>query len=238
MAVKIFIDAGHGGHDPGSVGNGLREKDITLSLAKLTHDILVSEYENVTVKLSREKDIFLDLAQRANLANQWGADYFVSIHVNAGGGTGFESFIHTSKSAGSVKAQNDVHDAIVNAIKPITDRGKKSANFAVLRQTKMPAILTEVLFIDRAEDAAKLKDSAFLRKVAEGHALGIAKAFNLRKKGDTKVDVNKVSSWAADAWKWAKGNRITDGTRPGEPITREQVVTMLYRYDKLTRGAK
>src|SRR5699024_1008638 len=75
----------------------------------------------------------------------------------------------------------------------VTDRGKKKANFAVLRETNMPAILPENLFIDRKEDAAKLKDSKFLDKVAKGHAIGIAKTLGLKKKGSTSTS-NKTSN--------------------------------------------
>src|SRR5690606_27435986 len=61
-------------------------------------------------------------------------------------------------------------------------RGKKAANFAVLRETRMPAVLTENLFIDNASDAKLLKDPAFLDRIARGHVEGIAKAFGLKKK--------------------------------------------------------
>lgn len=64
----------------------------------------------------------------------------------------------------------------------VTDRGKKRANYAVLRETRMPAILTENLFIDNAKDAAKLKSDQFLQQVAYGHVIGLEKAFGLKKK--------------------------------------------------------
>ena len=97
--TKIFIDPGHGGTDPGAVGNGLQEKNLTLSIATQIRDMLVSEYENVEVRMSRTGDTTLSLTERTNMANSWGADYFLSVHINAGGGTGFESFIHTTKSS-------------------------------------------------------------------------------------------------------------------------------------------
>src|SRR5699024_1839436 len=90
------------------------------------------------------------------------------------------------------KMQSTVH-AEANKQMKLTDRGKKKANFAVLRETNMPAILPENLFIDRKEDAAKLKDSKFLDKVAKGHAIGIAKTLGLKKKGSTTTS-NKTSN--------------------------------------------
>lgn len=177
--VKIFIDPGHGGSDPGAVGNGLKEKDLVLTISRHIRDILLSEYKGVQVHMSRDSDVFLSLSERANRANNWGADYFCSVHINAGGGTGFETFIHTSRSSKSVAHQNVVHPAIFSKMN-VKDRGKKSANYAVLRQTNMPSILTETLFIDNANDAKLLKDSKFLKDVARGHAEGIAKAFGLK----------------------------------------------------------
>ena len=179
--TKIFIDPGHGGNDPGAVANGLQEKVLVLKIAQYMKELL-ADYEGVQVKMSREKDVFISLSERARLANSWGADYFVSVHVNAGGGTGFESFVHTSQASRTVALRNVVHDEIMRMLSSVRDRGKKAANFAVLRLTRMPAILTENLFVDHPEDARKLKDSAFLEKVARGHAEGIAKAFGLKKK--------------------------------------------------------
>lgn len=169
----------------------MREKDLTLTIAKLIRDMLVAEYENVEVKLTRDIDVFHTLSTRAKIANDWNAHYFMSIHINAGGGTGFESFIHTSRSAGSVNAQDIIHTEIMKQIGDVRDRGKKNANYAVVRETKMPSILTEVLFIDNATDASKLKDLSFLRQVARGHANGLVKLFNLKKKNDTTPNVTQ-----------------------------------------------
>lgn len=186
--LKVMIDPGHGGKDPGAVGNGLQEKNVVLTISKLIRDILVSEYEGVAVKLTRETDVFHELQDRAKMANDWGADYFLSVHINAAGGTGFESYIHQSQSAASAAAQAIIHAEIMKQIAGVRDRGKKLANFAVLKLTKMPAILTEVLFIDNASDAAKLKDSAFLEQVARGHAVGIAKALGLKQRQYERED--------------------------------------------------
>lgn len=187
--TKIFIDPGHGGSDPGAVGNGLKEKDLVLTISRHIRDMLLSEYKGVEVKMSRDSDVYPTFAERANMANNWGADYFCSVHINAAGGTGFETFIHNSRSTKSVAYQNLMHTAIL-AEMDVRDRGKKDANFAVLRLTKMPSILTENLFIDNAHDAKLLKDSAFLEKIARGHVEGFAKAFNL-KGGTSKPEPNK-----------------------------------------------
>jgi N-acetylmuramoyl-L-alanine amidase len=187
--VRIFIDPGHegvlSGYDPGAVGNGLKEAVLTLDIAKRMRDKLLS-YNNVQVKLSREGNKKLTLSQRAKMANDWGADIFVSIHINAGGGVGFESFIYNGNVSEATRAnQNVIHQEIVKTT-GWRDRGKKRANFAVLRQTKMPALLTENGFIDNKADANKLKQDSFLEKIAQGHVDGLVKAFGLKPKSQPK----------------------------------------------------
>lgn len=182
MTIKIMLDAGHGGKDSGAVGLGLKEKDLTLTIVKKIGKLL-GEYEGVKVLYSRTDDRFLELSERADLANKADADFFQSIHINATPtGTGFESFIHTEASSKSVAYQNVIHPEVMKAIGKVKDRGKKRANFAVVRETNMPAILTENLFIDNPNDNKLLKQDSFLDKIAQGHVNGYVKAFGLKKK--------------------------------------------------------
>src|SRR5690625_2868202 len=139
--AKIYLDAGHGGHDPGAVGNGLREKDVVLKIVKYARDYLLKNYKGVSVRLTRTTDKYLSLSQRANDANRWGADVFVSVHINAGGGKGYEDFIWNGNVSSNTRSlQNAVHNEVSKHFN--TNRGKKRANFAVLRETRMPAVLT------------------------------------------------------------------------------------------------
>lgn len=186
--VKIYIDPGHGGSDPGAVGNGLKEKDLNLKIALKVRDILNQEYEGHEIKLSRTKDVTKSLSSRTREANAWGADYFLSIHINAGGGTGFESFIYNgsySKKKETDRLRGIIHDTIMDKV-DFKDRGKKEANYHVLRETSMSASLTENGFIDNSNDVKKLKSDAYLNQIARGHAEGLAKAFNLKKKESKK----------------------------------------------------
>lgn len=180
--VKIFIDPGHGGKDPGAVGYGLQEKDLTLKIALKIRDILQRDYLNAEVKLSRTTDVYLNLVERARLANVWGADFLMSIHINATpSGYGYEDWIYDGAvSTVSIKAQNAINTEVIKAT-GWHNRGKKRGNLQVLRDSKMAAILTESGFIDNPNDVKLLKDDAFLDKVAHGHASGIAEAFNLKK---------------------------------------------------------
>jgi N-acetylmuramoyl-L-alanine amidase len=179
--VKIFIDPGHGGTDSGATGNGMQEKNITLQIAITLRDILLNEYEGVSVLLSRTGDQTVSLTERTNAANNWGADYYLSIHINSGGGTGFESYIYPGVGAPTTTYQNIIHGEVLKAV-DFANRGEKSADFHVLRESHMPALLTENGFIDNVNDAAKLKDPSFLAAIARGHANGLALAFNITKK--------------------------------------------------------
>ncbi|MFJ8245160.1 N-acetylmuramoyl-L-alanine amidase [Peribacillus asahii] len=186
--IKIFIDPGHGGKDPGAVGNGLIEKDLTLKIAERVKELLAA-YENVEVKMSRTGDTYPSLSDRTNAANTWGADFFLSIHINAGGGAGYEDFAYTGSSK-SIAYQNVIHAEIMNQI-DMKDRGKKQGNLHVLRESDMPAILTECGFIDNKDDAAKLKDDDFIEKLAVGHVNGLVKAFGLKKQDAVKIASTK-----------------------------------------------
>lgn len=181
--MKVFIDPGHGGADSGAIANGLREKDICLTISLMLRNILIQEYTGIFVKLSRTTDRTLTLNERTDIANKWYADLLISVHVNAGGGTGFESFIYHGKYANKERTdrwRGLLHDEIVRATM-WRDRGRKQANFHMLRESSMPAVLTENGFIDTVENAKKLKNEAFLEQIANAHAVGIAKIFGLRK---------------------------------------------------------
>lgn len=184
---KVFIDPGHGGQDSGAVGHGLQEKHLTLAIALKVRDLLNNQYEGHAIQMSRTTDQTVSLSQRTNQANTWGADYLVSIHINAGGGTGFESYIYNGSYANKPETHRRrslIHDEIVRETN-FRDRGKKEANFHMLRESRMPSVLTENGFIDHDTDANKLKNDAFLTKIAAGHARGIARALNLKKKSST-----------------------------------------------------
>lgn len=190
---RVFLDPGHGGSDPGAVGHGLKEKDVVLDIALQIRHILDKEYENVEIQMSRTTDISKSLRQRTNEANAWGANYFISIHCNAfnGKAKGYEDFIFSglSDSSQSAKYRNIMHREIADGI-ALQNRGKKKANFHVLRETSMPAFLSENGFIDNHSDAALMKQASWRKKIAQNHVNGIAKALQLKKRtnGNQKSD--------------------------------------------------
>lgn len=151
--LKIFLDPGHGGHDPGAIGAKSKEAENVLKVALTLEKKLKAQGHEV--KLSRRTDTYLTLKQRADLANAWGADVFISMHDNSAvnkTATGFETFIFNgSVSAHTVKLQKSLHEAIIKGI-GLRDRGMKRANFAVIRLTNMPAVLIEYGFISNLDD--------------------------------------------------------------------------------------
>ncbi|MEH7608479.1 N-acetylmuramoyl-L-alanine amidase, partial [Priestia megaterium] len=166
----------------GAVGaNGLYEKNLVLKIQQYLISYLNSTYSDFTIKTTRTTDVFLSLSQRASQANSWGADAFMSIHVNAGGGTGYEDYVYRSASNASKTFQSIVHGQVQPALLSYNhpNRGRKSANYAVLRLTNMPAVLTEIAFIDNSTDAALLQNEAFLKSMGESYAKGIAVYLNL-----------------------------------------------------------
>ncbi|MGR6854901.1 N-acetylmuramoyl-L-alanine amidase [Bacillus halotolerans] len=196
--VKIFIDPGHGGSDPGATGNGLHEKTLTLQIALALRTILTNEYEGVTVLLSRTSDQYVSLSDRTNAANNWGADFFLSIHINSGGGTGFESYIYPGVGAPTTTYQSEIHSKVIQAV-DFSDRGKKTANFHVLRESSMPALLTENGFIDTVTDANKLKTSSFIQSLARGHANGLEQAFSLQKTSNSGLYKVQIGAFKVKA---------------------------------------
>ncbi|MCM3567352.1 N-acetylmuramoyl-L-alanine amidase [Neobacillus mesonae] len=183
--MKLYLDPGHGGNDPGAQGHGLNEKDITLDIALKLRAILENDYKNVSVKMSRTSDTTKSLNQRTSEANHWGADYFLSIHINSAdrSAEGYEDYIYSglSSSSTTAKYQNIIHAEVLK-VNELRNRGTKKADFHVLRESAMPAILTENGFITNAHDASLMKETSWRHKVAQGHANGLAKIFNLKRK--------------------------------------------------------
>lgn len=157
---KIFIDPGHGGSEAGAVGNGLIEKNIALSIAlKLGAKLQAKGFE---IKYSRTSDVYVDFRyERAKMANDWGADLFISIHSNALDGTGnaygTECYTHPNDVYSTRLLSAEICNSICNKLGTY-NRGHKNADYAVLRGTVMPAILIETAFIDNTSDASLLRN--------------------------------------------------------------------------------
>ncbi|RBW68911.1 N-acetylmuramoyl-L-alanine amidase family protein [Bacillus taeanensis] len=211
---KLYLDPGHGGSDTGTVGNGLQEKNLTLDIALRIRNLLVNNYPDIKVMMSRTSDVARSLEERTDEANAWGADYYLSIHINGYNGSvnGYEDFIHNSLSNASETAEyRDIIHEEVMKVNNLFDRGRKKANFHVLRETKMPALLTENGFIDNDSDAAKLKDPNWLQKVAQGHVNGLVKVFDL--KSNPQQDIHRVIVDGVQVGSYAENQNVLEEVR-------------------------
>ncbi len=181
----VLLDPGHGGYDPGASYSGLKEKDLNLVLALKVAERL----EGVKTLLTRERDTYVSLSDRVALSKRAEPDLFISLHANAGGGRGFESFIYSGLGASdpAVKMQQAVHSEIMQALGrwDIVDRGLKRAAFYVLKYNPRPAILIESLFLDSAREAGIWREPVFADLLADGVAKGIRAALTVVGKSST-----------------------------------------------------
>lgn len=194
----ICLDPGHGGKDRWNVGpTGYVEADGVLDIALHTRDFLKS-YRDLKIIMTRtsnnnlfwEDDKIRDLRSRANFANENNADYFVSIHSNAADNReakGTEAFCLAKGGEGELLA-NAVLDSVINTL-GTNSRGLKEANFAVLRETDMPAALIEVAFHSNEKEEALLKDPMFRKSAGIAIAKGILKFLNITILSENKVAI-------------------------------------------------
>lgn len=148
MAKKVFLSAGHGGSDPGAVGNGLKEKDINLQVLLACQAELVRH--GVIVIASRTADENDRVAEEVREANASDAEIAVSFHINAGGGDGFEAFYYANSNKGKHLA--GICEKYVKELGQ-NSRGLKNGNHLYfVKNTTMPAVLVESFFIDNKKD--------------------------------------------------------------------------------------
>ena len=198
--MKIALDAGHSLKTPGKrTPDGMLEWSFNSVVASYIDDELKGY---VDVETLRVDDITgavdVPLSTRTEKANSWGADAYISIHANAYGTggwnntSGIETFTYPTASRESFVLAKLVQDELVKATKR-NDRGIKTANFAVLRSTNMPAILVECGFMTNKEEAALLKSDAYRKTCAVAITKGIAAMYGLKKKPKLEDHIYRVS---------------------------------------------
>jgi N-acetylmuramoyl-L-alanine amidase len=170
--IKIFIDQGHNpqGVNAGAEGFGLREQDINFEVGIYLAELL-RESGNYEVMLSRPTEQSTlgstnseSLSQRVNMANSWGADWFVSIHSNASENpqaNGTEVYVY-SRSSPAFPLAEDIQREIVERLGTKDLGVKENPSLYVLRRTQMPALLVELAFITNRDDAELLRDERYM----------------------------------------------------------------------------
>ena len=196
----VFLDPGHGGRDPGAVYNGLREKDLNMSIYRK----LRSELEKLgyTVLTSRDSDVYVDyVTERSEMVNKTDADLFISIHFNATGvpganRSGVETYIYEpdddikprinkvahddpTRLSESKRLADNIHNSIVS-VAGANDRGVHGSNYAVLRETAKPAVLLELGYMDSPE-YKKISDDKYQNKLVEGIVTGLRNFYKTAK---------------------------------------------------------
>ncbi len=177
---RIVLDPGHGGSDPGARGaTGLTEKAFNLAVSLVVAEAL--EAAGAEVLLTRTRDEYIHIYDRPELANQAKVDAFISIHANAEirhQASGTETYYYSNHPE-SRSLADLIHQQVVMALgRP--DRGVRFANFAVLREAEMPAVLLETLYLTCVEDEQLLLDPATYDKVADAILIALKQFFAQR----------------------------------------------------------
>ncbi|OMP67443.1 N-acetylmuramoyl-L-alanine amidase [Domibacillus epiphyticus] len=233
MKKIVVLDAGHGLPDLGAIGY-LIEYEWTLKIVREVVNRLPDEIKVVLTRIGRRalhKVKTNDLNTRCAISNNANADLFVSIHLNAGDGTGYETLVYSPNEKG-----NAVHSEIAKTLGKygVKDRGIKiRTDLAILKDTKATALLLECLFLDSEEDVKKLQNSAFFSDFCQAIVIGISKALGVTVKTTVGEGNRETPSRIhKKAVEWARMNSIFDGSDPAEPITRQQVLQMIYNDNK------
>lgn len=176
----IAIDPGHGGKDPGAVGNGYREKDIVLNVGLYLRDYLKNA--DIEVVMTRSTDVFLSLDERVSVAVNGGADTFVSLHMNAASSSsadGTETYYSTAGSAERVQSSKKLTEFIQKRLLQklgTTNRGERTAAFRVIHKNSLPSVLVELGFISNPRDAQLIANNE--QEAAHAVYLGILDYYN------------------------------------------------------------
>jgi len=192
----VYLDAGHGGYDPGASYFGISEKSLTLAIQSRVKAKL--EAEGYQVVTTRTSDTYVDLTDRSRAANASESDIFVSIHINASGSSaaqGIETYYYQpyaeypsrinatyhanpTRLSMSDTLSNAIQSSLINAT-GAQNQGVKRQTFAVLRETTAPAVLLELGFLSNPQEAARLNTSAYQETLANAIVAGIKRYYSI-----------------------------------------------------------
>ena len=192
--MKIMIDAGHGYKTAGkSSPDGLKEYEFNHSVAEYLKACLTDYQTELFFAHSDSHDVPLN--KRTDQANSLRVDLYISIHANAAGhgdwhkAEGIESYIHTSKPTEALALATKIQGKLISST-GLHDRGVKTADFHVLRETKMTAVLIECGFMTNVNEIKLLKSELYRKTCAQAIADAIITHYSLKKKIHTPVKDN------------------------------------------------
>ena len=173
LSACVVIDAGHGGKDPGAKSVlGFYEKDINLAVASEVARLLSEK--GLNVRMTRSGDSFVELDERAAIANRLEADLFVSIHSDSfpkSSRRGYTMYVARSASRSSFRAAGAIARSMSQT--GLASHGTQTASYRVLTDTSGPAVLVEMGYLTNRSEAALLKDPYFQNRIAQAIADGI-----------------------------------------------------------------
>lgn len=179
MAKIVVIDSGHGGRDPGATNGKRYEKTAALAIAKKVGSRLKDK--GFEVRYTRTKDVYYSLSERCRMSNNWDADAYVSIHLNAAvnkDAKGIETWRYENVGKQTKVLADNVQAELVG-VTGARNRGvKTTTSLYVLKHTKASAILVECGFITNKEECEKLFTDEYQNKVAYAICKGVAKALS------------------------------------------------------------
>ena len=234
----VCLDPGHGPDTVnGSPDGSYKEREFAWDMYTRIRPLL--ERHGVNVICTRTEDTKPSLTARCEVSNKAGADLFVSLHSNADGGSGWGTarglLVYTSSGPMTAK-RNVAATAIVNRAHEAGVRLHGSGvahqiEYTVLAKTDAPAVLIEYGFHTNQEDIGLLKDISYRDKLAEATAMGVCDFLGVTWTAEIGGDGTDTpaADRAAEAWQKAKDKGVLDGTRPTDPVTRQELAVVLDR---------
>lgn len=234
---KLALGAGHGSSTPGKRcmksldPNETREWWLNDRIADLVEYELgkYQGYDLLRLDDSDDGEEDVALAERVARANAWGADFYLSIHHNAGvngrTGGGIVAYTHPQSSQTSVEWRDELYESLVRetGLKGNRANPKATSDLYVLRKSKMPAVLLELGFMDSKTDVPIILTDEY----AQACARAIVKVIVRRAGLTSKQNRDPADSWAEAAWANAHTAGVMDGTRPRDGVTRQELAVIL-----------
>lgn len=184
IEMQLMLDAGHGFDTPGKRSpDNFREYEFNRAVAQEAKKLLAN-YENVTVYFAHSDSRDVPLEERTNLANKLNVDCYISIHANAYGSSwnevrGIETYVYPTKPAEAMQLARKIQYNLISSTS-LPDRGIKTADFHVLRETKMTAVLVECGFMTNQQDATCLRSESYQKTCAVAIVKALVDQYQLR----------------------------------------------------------
>ena len=231
---KIALGAGHGANTDGK--RCMKALDPNETPEWVLNDRICDRIEVLLKSYSGYELLRLDdsddgaediaLAERVNAANQWGADFYLSIHHNAGinGGTGggIVAFSHPRSGKAAVEWRDELYEELIEhtGLKGNRATPKATSDLYVLRNTKAPAVLLELGFMDSKTDVPVILSEEYADECARAIVDVIVRRGGLKRNDGPDI-------WASDAWERATKAGVLDGIRPKDTLTRQELAVVL-----------